>query len=44
MPFDTSEPTDYRRKAYLEWTRLTEQNMRQWLNDGPDALEDPIAA
>jgi hypothetical protein len=41
---DTSDPTDYRRKAFFEWTRLTEQNMWQWLNEGPDTQEDPIAA
>jgi hypothetical protein len=41
---DSSDPTDYRRKAFFEWTRLTEQNMWQWLSEGPDALEEPIAA
>jgi hypothetical protein len=40
---DTSDLTDYRRKAFFEWTRLTEQNMWQWLNEGPDEA-DTLAA
>jgi hypothetical protein len=48
IALDTSDPTDYRRIAFFEWTRLTESNMWQWLHEGPDESQEseaePIAA
>jgi hypothetical protein len=48
---DTSDPNDYRRLAFFEWTRMPETNFWQWLTEGPIEIQErqqnegpPIAA
>lgn len=46
LVMDTSDRSDYRRRAFFEWTKLDEDNFWLWLHEGPDPIEseEPLAA